>query len=222
MTLLELLQILKKKWYLLVIFPIIFALATAIYAWGFMTNDYTSSVSLYVLAKTQTTDSSDNTSSSTNFTFNQQVANDLAVLADTDKVKTATAKQLGLDDLDDFTVSVDGATDNRVITLTVTGKNPNTVPKVADILADQVADTAVDIMDLKAVNILDKAESPATLSGPNRPMYVAVTVLAGLFVAIALIVLLDLLDTTVKTRKEIEEEFGLPVLGTMPFVKGNK
>jgi capsular polysaccharide biosynthesis protein len=220
MTLLELLQILKKKWYLLVIFPIVFALATAGYAWGFMTNDYTSTVSLYVLAKNQTTDSQGNTSTSTNFSLNQQIANDLAVLASTDKVKTAAAKELGLSSLGGFSVSVSGSSDNRVIKLTVSGKNPDTVPKVADTMAAQVAEAAVDIMDLKAVNVLDEAKSPASLAGPNRQMYVGVAIVVGLLAAIALIVLLDLLDTTVKTRKEIEEEFGLPVLGTMPFMKG--
>ena len=52
MTLLELLHLLRKKWYLVVIFPLVFAGATAGYCWGFMSNDYTSDVSLYVLNKT--------------------------------------------------------------------------------------------------------------------------------------------------------------------------
>ena len=52
MTLLELLHLLRKKWYLVVVFPLVFAGATAVYCWGFMSNDYTSDVSLYVLNKT--------------------------------------------------------------------------------------------------------------------------------------------------------------------------
>jgi capsular polysaccharide biosynthesis protein len=221
MTLLELLQLLKKKWYLLVIFPIVFAIVAAAYCWGFMTNDYSSSVSLYVLAQNEDTQTTSSTTSNT-FTASQQIANDLAVIAETDKVKTTAAKKLGLSSLDNFTVSVDSSTGNRVITLTVTGKNPDAVAKVADELAAQVADTAIDVMDLKAVNILDSAQIAETPSGPNRPMYTAIAFLAGLFCAIALIVLLDLLDTTVKSSKEAEEEFGLPVLGNMPMVKGNK
>ena len=56
--------------------------------------------------------------------------------------------------------------------------------------------------------------------GPNRIMYTAVAFLAGLFFAIALIVLLDMLNTTVKSPEEAEELLGLPVLGRMPSLKG--
>ena len=50
-------------------------------------------------------------------------------------------------------------------------------------------------------------------------MYLAVAFLAGLFVAVAIVVLMDMLNTTVKSREEAEELFGLPVLGTMPELK---
>ena len=51
-------------------------------------------------------------------------------------------------------------------------------------------------------------------------MYTAVAFLAGLFFAVALIVLLDLIDTTVKSPEEAEELLGLPVLGRIPALKG--
>ena len=45
MTLLELLELLRKKWYLVLVFPLVFVGATAAYCWGFMTNNYTANVS---------------------------------------------------------------------------------------------------------------------------------------------------------------------------------
>ena len=54
MTLLELLELLRKKWYLVLVFPLVFAGATAAYCWGFMTNNYTANVSLYVLTVSYT------------------------------------------------------------------------------------------------------------------------------------------------------------------------
>ncbi|WP_172135222.1 YveK family protein [Adlercreutzia sp. ZJ473] len=221
MTLLELLQLLRKKWYLVVIFPLVFAGLAAGYCWGFMSNDYTSDVSLYVLAKNEAGETSSGVSSS-DMTASQQLANDIAVLAETNRVTEATAKALGMEDLDDFEVEVSSATTNRVITLSVTGKKPESAALVADELAKQVSTAAVEVMDVRAVNIVDQAQVPLTPSGPNRIMYTAVAFLAGLFVAIALIVLLDLLDTTVKSDEEMEELFGLPVLGNMPTVKKGK
>ena len=96
MTLLELLHLLRKKWYLVVVFPLVFAGATAIYCWGFMSNDYTSDVSLYVLNKTDE-QSSNITSSDT--TASQQLANDIAVMAQSNRVIDATAQSLGMSTL---------------------------------------------------------------------------------------------------------------------------
>lgn len=218
MTLLELLHLLRKKWFLVVLFPVLFAGAAAGYCWGFMSNDYTSDVSLYILNKTESSNNSGITSSDT--AASQQLANDIAVLAKSNRVLSATASELGMTTLDGYTIKVESATTNRVITLSVTGKKPEAVSTIANELANQTADTAVQVMDLKAVNIVDKATTPTEPSGPNRVMYTAVAFLAGLFVAIALIVLLDMLNTTIKTPEEAEELLGLPVLGRMPTVKG--
>ena len=217
MTLLELLHLLRKKWYLVVVFPLVFAGATAIYCWGFMSNDYTSDVSLYVLNKTDE-QSSNITSSDT--TASQQLANDIAVMAQSNRVIDATAQSLGMSTLKGSDIKVTSATTNRVITLSVTGKKPEAVAQIANELAKQTADTAVEVMELKAVNIVDAAQVPNAPSGPNRIMYTAVAFLAGLFFAVALIVLLDLIDTTVKSPEEAEELLGLPVLGRMPALKG--
>lgn len=161
MTLLELLELLRKKWYLVVILPLLFAGAAA-YCWGFMTNNYTASVSLYVLTQSS----------------------------------------------------------SRVITLTVTGKNPDAAARVANELADRTSEAAVEAMKLEAVNVIDRATAPDKPSGPNRTMYTLVALLAGLFVAIAIIVLLDMLDNTVKSGEDAEELLGLPVLSRMPEVNG--
>ena len=119
-----------------------------------------------------------------------------------------------------YDIKVTSATTNRVITLSVTGKKPEAVAQIANELAKQTADTAVEVMELKAVNIVDAAQVPSAPSGPNRIMYTAVAFLAGLFFAVVLIVLLDLVDTTVKNPEEAEELLGLPVLGRMPALKG--
>ena len=49
-----------------------------------------------------------------------------------------------------------------------------------------------------------------------------VALLAGLFVAIAIVVVSDMLNTKVRNADEVEELLGLPVIGRMPAVKGGK
>jgi capsular polysaccharide biosynthesis protein len=220
MTLLELLQLLRRKWFLVVLFPLVFAGLTAGYCWGFMTNDYTSSVSLYILSKSESDNSSAVTSS--DLTASQQLANDIAVLAQSNRVITATTEALGMTTFAGYEIEVASATTNRVITLSVTGKRPEAVAQIADELADQTAAIAVKVMDLKAVNIVDSAQIPTLPSGPNRILYTSVAFLAGIIVAIALIVVLDLLNTKIRNPEEAEELLGLPILGRMPALKGKE
>ncbi|MDR2673126.1 MAG: lipopolysaccharide biosynthesis protein [Coriobacteriales bacterium] len=218
MTLLDLLQLLKHKWFLVVLFPLLFAGLTAGYCWGFLSNDYTSSVSLYVLSKAESENSP--TVTSGDMSASQQLANDIAVLAKSNRVINATIETLGMTTFRGYKIEVTSATTNRVITLSVTGKKPEAVAQIVDELAIQTANTAVGIMDLKAVNIVDSAQIPTEPSGPNRVLYTGVALLAGIFAAIALIVFLDLLNTRVKNPEEAEELLGLPILGRMPALKG--
>ena len=222
MTLLELLELLRKKWYLLVILPLLFAGATAVYCWCFMANTYTASVTLYVLNQKVTTDSGQQ-ETSPDFSTSKQLANDLAKIAETSTITNSAAEALGMRDLSGFTVDVSSDSNTRIIVLTVTGKNPDATARVANELADRTAEAAVENMKLDAVNVIDRATAPDAPSGPNRPMYTLVALLAGMFVAIALILLLDMLNNSVKSGEEAEELLGLPVLSRMPEVnqKGN-
>ncbi len=218
MTLLELLELLRKKWYLIVIIPLVFAGATAAYCWGFIANSYTATVSLYVLTQSGTTDNGQAQVTNSDISASKQLAYDLAKIAETTTVVNSTAEALGMKDLDDFTIDVSSDTSSRVIVLTVTGKNPDAAASVANELADRTSEAALAAMKLEAVNIIDRATPPETPSAPNRAMYTLVSLLAGLFVALALIVLLDALDNTVKSSEDAEELLGLPVLSRMPEI----
>lgn len=217
MTLLELLQLLKKKLYLVIILPLVCGIAAAGVSWGLMANEYTSSVSLYVLT---TSDQTSSVITSSDTTASQQLANDIAALAESNRVVNDTAKALNMTDLDDYQISVDSATTNRIITLNVTGDSGESVAIIADELAENLASTAVEVMEVRAVNIIDQAQVPEDPSGPNRIMYTLVAILAGLFLAVAWIVFIDMIDTTVKSEDEIQDLLGLSVLGNMPTVKG--
>jgi len=74
-------------------------------------------------------------------------------------------------------------------------------------------------MNVQSVNILDSAQVPDHASGPPRLMYTLVALLAGLFLAIAIIVIADAVDTTVKSPEDAENSLGMPVTGRVPFIR---
>ena len=71
-------------------------------------------------------------------------------------------------------------------------------------------------MDVQSINVIDQAEAPKDPSGPNRLLYTAVAFLAGLFAAVAIVVLSDMLNTRIRNQEELEELLGVPVIGRVP------
>ena len=221
MTLLELLQLMRKHLKLMIILPVVCALVAAAVSYAMLPNTYTASTSMYVLAK-QSANSSDNGVNYSNLNASQMLANDVSTLLKSDRIANDTAKDLHLDSLKGYSTKVTSETTSRVITLEVTGADPHTAATISNEMASNVSKVAQEVMDVQSVNVIDEATAPTAPSGPNRPMYVAVAFLAGLFIAIAIVVVSDMLNTKVRNADEIEELLGLPVIGRMPAIKGGK
>ena len=69
------------------------------------------------------------------------------------------------------------------------------------------------------VRIIDPAEAKDKPVEPNYVRNIAVAVLAGLLAGVSLALFFDYMDTTIKTREEVEA-LGVPFLGIIPSVPG--
>ena len=219
MTLLELLQIIRKHLKLCIALPIIFALATAVFSFVALANSYTASVSMYVLANSSETQAG--TTLSTDLSASQMLTNDVSELIKSERVLNQTANQLGMteQELEKYDVEVTSSTTTRLITIEVTGDTPNSAAAIANGLANTTNTVAQEIMDIEAVNVIDQAATPDEPSGPPRTMYVAVAFLAGIFVAVAIVVVMDMVNTRIRKPEEIEELLEIPVIGKIPTIK---
>ena len=218
MTLLELFNLLRKHLALVVVLPVVLAIATAGFSWGLMQNQYTATVSVYVL--TAKDDPNASTSAYNDLTASQLMANDIATLAKSETVQKRTAESLGMSSLDGYKISVEAGTTTRVISISVTAGKPDAAAIVANEIATVLSTVAQDVMGVESVNVVDAAQVPTSPSGPPRTMYTAVAFLAGIFLAVAIVVLLDMLNTRVRNPEEAEELLGVPVIGRIPTIKG--
>ncbi len=67
---------------------------------------------------------------------------------------------------------------------------------------------------------LGEASVPVKRHSPRKMVYAFAGLFIGLVLAVGACFLLDYLDTTVKTREDVEQLLGLPVLGYMPALEG--
>lgn len=219
MTLLELFQLLKKHLQLVITLPVVCAIAMGIVSFAVMDNTYTATTTMYVRAN----NTDDNGQMNYNdLSASQMLSNDIATLLDSDSVKSGAAKELGLTNLDDYKVSVSSETTTRVITLSVTGTDAKETAEVAKAMASSVSTVAQNVGAAQSINVIDEARTPEAPSGPKRMLYVAVAFLAGIFIAVAYVVLADMLNTRIRGAEEAEELLGIPVVGRIPAMKGGK
>ena len=108
----------------------------------------------------------------------------------------------------------------RVIEISVESGDPQAAATVANKMSEVLSSVAQEIMGVESVNVVDQAKAPEAPSGPNRVMYTAVAFLAGLFLAVAIVVVMDMVNTRVRTPEEAEELLGIPVIGRIPKIKG--
>ncbi len=216
MTLQELLKVLHDHLKLVIVLPLLCALVTGAVSF-LLPNQYTASTTMYVLVKYDNTSSS---STSSDLSASQMITNDVATLIKSDRVATDTAENVGLSNLNGYSIKVTNSTTTRIITLEVTGPDPQKAADVANAIVDVTSDISQSVMDVQSINAIDSAAAPTVPSGPKRALYVLVALVAGLFAAIATCVLMETLNTKARSSEEVEELLGVPVIGHIPAVGG--
>lgn len=215
MTLFELLGLLRKQIKLIVILPLITAAFVALWA-HFLPNRYTTSTTMYVLSLNE--ESKDAAVTQQDLSLGSMITTDVSTILQSSRVKNDVAQELGLPSLAGYSLNVTSTT-SRVINMAVTGYDPEMVAKVANALVADTSKVAAEIMNIESVNVIDEAKVPGGPSGPPRRRYVAVGFMAGLFAAVCIVVIMDMLDTRVRGGADIEELVDVPVIGHFPVVE---
>lgn len=219
MTLLELFRLLKKHLRLVILLPVVCALVVGLYSIFFVRNTYTATASMYVLAQGE---SSSSTNLYSDLNASQMLTNDVAKLLKSDRIVNQVGSEVGVEELKGYKVNVTSETTSRVITLSVTGPDPQTATDIVNKMMKDVSDVARSVMNIRSVNPINQAQAPISPSGPNRLLYTAVAFLVGLFAAIVIVVVADMLNTRVRGPEDLEELIDVPVIGRIPTIEGGR
>ena len=114
-------------------------------------------------------------------------------------------------------LSVDTPTDTRVVSITVTDTDPYTAAEIANAVRDIASKHIQQVMDIKAVNVVETANIPDEPSSPSVPKNGVIGGLLGILLAAAVVIIVYLTNDTVKTPEDVEKYLGLSVLGTIPY-----
>lgn len=119
-------------------------------------------------------------------------------------------------------ITLAAVSESLMIQISVSDRDPDTAKEITDGLVEVFIKEAKDKMNTQNFTIIDEATKPTAPYNVNLTKDVIIYLLAGVVVALAVVFVIFYFDTTVKSSDDIEEKFGLPILGVVPKIKGNK
>lgn len=178
---------------------------------------YESTTKIYILNKTENT-----AVTYTDVQMGTQLTKDYAELINSRYVIEKVIGQLSLGDMEykDLMkkVSVNTPVDTRIVSITVEHTDPALAQKIANCIREVAGEHIQNVMDIEAVNVVEAANMPIEKSGPSILKWTLIGGLAGAFLACAFILILFLLDDTIKSSEDVEKYLGLSTLATIPVI----
>lgn len=111
---------------------------------------------------------------------------------------------------------VDIPVNTRIISITVTDENPEVASQLANAyreVASEKVKEVTNVEDVKTVEAAEPSSSPAT---PNLKRNTLLGFLVGGFIAVALVLVKELLDDRVHRVEDVEEVLHMTLLGVVP------
>ena len=220
----ELFGVIKKRLIMILSITVLAAVVAGAISYLFLTPIYQSSTQLLVNQK-ETKDSSiyQNNQVQTNV----QLINTYNVIIKSPAILDEVINQLNLDyTVAELTknVTVASEANSQVFTVSVQDPDPEQAQAIVNTIANVFQQKIKTIMSINNVTVLAKAdlsENPSPIK-PNSKLNIAIGFVVGLMLSVGIAFLLEYLDNTVKTEKQLEELLELPILGVITEVTKGK
>lgn len=188
------------------------------YTQYFIDPQYVSTTKVYILSKQ---DPDQKTLTTSDLAFATYLANDYQVLLTCEPVLQEVKEELNLDQSTAAIASmidVELEEDTRVMTISVTSTDPKLAKKIADKVRDVANEKTRNVMDgIEAVNPIDEAKLPTSPASPNVEKNTMMGLLLGFGISVIVVVIMFILDDTIKTPDDIEKRLGVSVLASIPL-----
>ena len=218
--LLELIGVLWKHFFPIVLTTIFAAVAVLLYTLFFVTPKYQSSAMLFV--NTSSLDVGSTKINLSDLTASKSLANTYSVILKSrttleEVIKEADLKytytQLGK------MISTETVENTEIFRVIVTSEDPNEAELIANTIIKVLPERIKTIMDGSAVQVVDTAIVPKSYVSPSYKRNAAIGSLIGFVIACAVVIIRFMLDTTIHSENFLLSEYeDIPLLSVVPVV----
>lgn len=210
-----------NKWYIILLVALIGATGMYTYTKFAITPMYTSTTKVYIMNKPDS-----NNLTTNDLAFATYLARDYQELIVSQPVLKDVITKLNLNMTTkslESAISVALIEDTRIIQIDVKNSSPYLAKEIADTLRDAVNEKTKDVMGgIEAINAIDEATLPAAPTSPNIYKNTAIGFIGGAGIVMLIVIILFILDDTIKTPEDVEKHLGISVLATIPLERDPK
>lgn len=215
--LLELYYLIKSKILLIVVSGIILAAASGLVSSFLLTPIYTSKSKLYILSM------STSLTSLADLQIGTQLTQDYMVLVKSRPVVTTVINNLELDTTYEALVdcvTITNPSSTRILEIAVDYPDPYLAKRIVDEFASVSRTSIASIMDSEEPTLIEEGHIPEHPSSPNTKRNALIGLVLGIVLATGVIVVLYILDDTIKDATDVEKYLAITTLGLIPVEEG--
>lgn len=209
----EIAGLLLRKLKILILFLILGGLIAGSVTRFLITPQYTGTSMIFILTKTTSV------TSLADIQLGSELTTDFVMLATSRPTLERVIDELDLTeepkDLQEM-ITVSNPADTRILQIDVSNPDPQLAADISNALADATADAVADIMSTDRPSIVEEAVVPEAPSSPSLMKNTMLGAMAGLFLAMAIVILRFLMDDTIKTEDDVAKYLNLNTLAALP------
>ena len=215
--LVEIWQVIKKQFGLLVVIVILCAILAGVISKFFIAPKYTSSSTIFLTPSISESGVVDYTSQ----TSNEKLVNNVMALLVQDNILSEVAKQTGMESVEELRdqIEVSNDTNTTLVKVEATTLDPKLSKNIVNSMVSVFIDTMQENLNLKNIEIVDKAKLSYEPSGPDIKKNILIGAAAGFVIDALIVVLKVLTNTRLKSKEEAEKYLNLPVFCELPVIK---
>ena len=197
---------------------VLFAVLFGVYAFYIHEPVYAATAKLYIMGQ-------DSSSILADFQIGSYLTMDYQEVFKTWEVHEMVRSQLNLpysyEDMEEM-LTVSNPSDTRILYITVKNADRSLATDMANAYAEAAKQFILETMDSEEPSTFSVALVPGTATGIRRTTYIIIGVLVGTILAIAVILLRELLDNRPKTPDDIAQCAHIPTLAIIPSMVKDK
>ena len=219
----QLFELFWEKKGIIIAIVLLCAIIGGVYTMFFVTPKYQSSTTLVLVSGNSSTS---NSITASDVTLNSNLVSTYGAIITSDSVLSRVISNLNLRDIDveklKKNIEVSEVQNAEVLKISVMNEDSDYAYRIANEIAVVFIERAEELYNINNVRVLDEAKLSETPANVNHVKDIIIFTFIGIVIAVAYVIIANMLDNSVKSSEAIEKNMKLPVLATIPIKQNDK